>query len=170
MKRSIAFARVAWIAAALGLGCSSTTTGPSSEGSGAAAFAGTYTATYLGTYAITSPVNEPMTQNTESGTFVISAPTASTLSVQATFTGAGGVSGVCTGSANVTGDTASSNPVDQSCTYDVTGGTQTNVGSSAFTLSGNTITDLLTGTFTGLSTSGSYGGSFSGTWMLTRQP
>jgi hypothetical protein len=167
MKRSIAFVRGAWILAALG--CSSATTGPTNEGSGAAAFAGTYTATYVGTYAFTSPANEPQTQNTESGTFVISAPTAGTLNVEATFTGAGGVTGVCTGSANVNGDTAASNPVDQGCTYDVTGGTQTNVGSSAFTLSGNTITDLLSGTFTGSSTSGSYGGTFSGTWTLTRQ-
>jgi hypothetical protein len=167
MKRKVGFACVALIASALG--CSSNTTGTNGGGSGADAFAGTYAGTYVGVYTITSPVAEPQASNTESGTFVFSAPTAGTLQVEATFTGAGGIMGVCTGTGVVNGDTATSNPADQTCMYNVTGGTQTNDGPSAFTLSGNTITDVVGGTFTGSNASGSYGGTFSGTWTLTQQ-
>jgi hypothetical protein len=163
MKRSMSCAWVPALALFFGCGSSTTTTSNASQ------FAGTYAASYSGLYTITTPVAQPQAANTETGTFTISSPAAGKLAVVAAFTGGGGVSGMCSGTGDVSGDTATSDPPNQNCTYAVTGGMQTNVNSSTFTLAGNTITDVVTGSFTGTNASGNYGGTFSGTWTLTRQ-
>jgi hypothetical protein len=168
--------RAAWLTAlaVLGPACVGGESTPSSVAdasstSGANPFVGTFTATYAGVYTITSPAVQPQASNTETGTFVITAPTANTLQIVATFTGTNGVSGTCTATADRSGDAASSDPATQGCPYAVTGGTQTNEGSSTLGVSGGIVTDVVTGTFTGTNASGSYGGTYSGTWTLTPQ-
>jgi hypothetical protein len=169
-----------WVAglaamAAFGSGCvgseSSSPSGGADSGanSGANPFVGTYTATYSGVFTVTAPQAQPQATTTETGTFVIAAPTNDTLEVTATFTGPNGVSGTCTDTAARSGNTAASDPATQACPYSVTGGTQTNESSNSYSVSGTTVTDSVTGTFTGTNASGSYSGTFSGTWTLVRQ-
>jgi hypothetical protein len=148
--------RAAWLTAlaVLGPACVGGESTPSSVAdasstSGANPFVGTFTATYAGVYTITSPAVQPQASNTETGT--------------------NGVSGTCTATADRSGDAASSDPATQGCPYAVTGGTQTNEGSSTLGVSGGIVTDVVTGTFTGTNASGSYGGTYSGTWTLTPQ-
>jgi|SRR5580700_5301179 hypothetical protein len=169
--RVVSFVGLAAVAA-LGSGCvgsESNSSTDASAGSSGNPFVGTFTATYAGVYTITSPEVQPQASNTETGTFVITAPTTSTLDVTATFMGPNGVSGTCTATADRNGDTASSDPATQACSYTLTGATQTNTGSSSFSVSGNTVVDALTGSFTGMNASGSYAGTYSGTWTLTPQ-
>lgn len=148
------------------LGCGSSSSTGTAD---ASRFVGTYSGMYSGVYTITSPVAQAQAANTETGTFTITSPALGKIAVNAVFTGSGGVTGSCDGTGDVSGDTATSDPMEQSCMYSVTGGAQTNTNSSVFTLSGTTITDVATGTFTGTNASGTYGGEFSGTWTLTRQ-
>ncbi len=158
------FARLVAVAV-FGSGCvgsESSSATDASTSSGTNPFVGTFTATYAGVFTITSPLAEPQASNAETGTFVITAPTASTIEVTSTFMGTNGVNGTCTATADRNGDTAASDPATQACPYAVTGGTQTNESSSSFSVSGNTVIDVVTGTFTGTNASGSYGGTFSG--------
>jgi hypothetical protein len=159
---------LAWLAAVAAFGCGGSGSN-SSTNSGANPFVGTFTGTYAGVFTITSPEAQPQGSVAETGTFVFTAPTDTTIEVTATFAGTNGVSGTCTATADRNGDTASSDPTTQACSYSVTGGMQTNENSSSFSVSGDTVIDVLTGTFTGTNASGNYGGTFSGTWTLTPQ-